>query len=71
MTVTFEAALGDRVEAMIDDCTRCGKCVEACPITAPADVTAEPRAVIEGIIDILRLGAGTEASRRWAQSCVC
>ncbi len=70
MTVTFEAALGERVTDMIDACTRCGKCVEACPITAPGEVTAEPRAVIAGVIDILQRGQGTESARRWAQSCV-
>ncbi len=31
---------------------------------------AEPRAVIGGIIDILRTGDGPEASRNWANACV-
>ncbi len=70
MTVSFETVLGERVAEMVDACTRCGKCVEACPITGPAEVAAEPRAVIEGVFDILRLGIGPELSRRWAQSCV-
>jgi len=33
MSMTFDTALGERVDAMVDACTRCGKCVEACPIT--------------------------------------
>jgi heterodisulfide reductase subunit D len=70
MTVTFETALSDRVAAMADACTRCGKCVEVCPVTGPGGVKAEPVAVISGVIDILRTGDGPEASRKWANACV-
>src|SRR5438105_3215381 len=40
MTETFESALSARVEAMADACTRCGKCVEVCPVTGPGGVKA-------------------------------
>jgi Fe-S oxidoreductase len=70
MTDTFETALADRVAAMADACTRCGKCVEVCPVTGPGGVKAEPVAVISGIIDILKTGDGPEASRKWANACV-
>jgi heterodisulfide reductase subunit D len=70
MTDTFETALSARVAAMADACTRCGKCVEVCPVTGPGGVDAEPRAVIGGIIDILRIGDGPDASRKWASACV-
>ena len=70
MTETFETALAARVEAMVDACTRCGKCVEVCPVTGPGGVNGEPRAVIAGIIDILRTGEGPQASRNWANACV-
>ncbi|MBV8242279.1 MAG: (Fe-S)-binding protein, partial [Hyphomicrobiales bacterium] len=70
MTDTFETALSARVAAMADACTRCGKCVEVCPVTGPGGVDAEPRAVIAGIIDILRTGDGPDASRKWANACV-
>src|SRR5229473_3588403 len=70
MTDTFETALSARVEAMADACTRCGKCVEVCPVTGPGGVNAEPIAVISGIIDILKTGDGPEAARKWANSCV-
>src|ERR671936_2685524 len=70
MTETFESALSARVQAMADACTRCGKCVEVCPVTGPGGVKAEPVAVISGIIDILKTGDGPEASRKWASSCV-
>jgi heterodisulfide reductase subunit D len=70
MTETFESALAGRVAAMADACTRCGKCVEVCPVTGPGGVKAEPREVISGIIDIVRTGDGPEASRKWANACV-
>src|SRR5258708_19251897 len=70
MTVSFESALSARVDTMADACTRCGKCVEVCPVTGPGGVNAEPVAVISGIIDILRTGDGPEASRKWANAFV-
>src|SRR5215470_13391447 len=70
MTMTFESVLAERTAAMADACTRCGKCVEVCPVTGPGGVKAEPVAVISGIIDILKTGTGPEASRKWANACV-
>ena len=68
--ITFEAALNGRVDAMLDACVRCGKCVEACPSVEPAGIAdVNPVDVITGIIDIVRSGAGPEASRKWAASC--
>ena len=79
MTATFESALQARADAMADACTRCGKCVEVCPVTEAAGLTAEERQnpveVIGGIIDILRHsagkdGEGNEAARKWASGCL-
>jgi heterodisulfide reductase subunit D len=68
--LSFEAALDDRVSAMLDACTRCGKCVEACPSAKPAGLSdADPAAVIGGVIELVRNGDGPEASRRWANAC--
>ena len=70
MDESFEAGLTARVDAMLDACTRCGKCVEACPITDPAGVADAPRDVITGVIDVLRGADGTAAARAWAGACV-
>jgi Fe-S oxidoreductase len=68
--ITFEAALEERAGAMADACTRCGKCVEACPSVEPAGIAeAKPVEVISGVIGILRGDVGTDASRRWAAAC--
>jgi len=69
--LSFEAAIDGRVQDMLDACTRCGKCVEACPSVKPAGIAdAKPEDVISGILDILRTGSGPEASRQWAVSCM-
>jgi len=71
---TFESALQGRVDAMAGACTRCGKCVEACPTTVAAGLSAEerqnPATVIGGVIDILRHGEGNAAARKWASGCL-
>ena len=69
--IKFEAALAERVEQMASACTRCGKCVEACPSVAPAGLTgANPVDIIGGVLDIVRSSSGPEASRKWAASCM-
>ena len=69
--ISFETALGQRVEDMLDACTRCGKCVEVCPSVKPAGIAdASAADVISGVLDIVRHGDGPEASRRWAASCM-
>jgi len=69
--ISFETALDERVEQMLDACTRCGKCVEVCPSVKPAGIVdASPQDIITGIIDIVRSGEGPQASRQWAQSCM-
>src|SRR5882762_757756 len=69
--ISFETALGQRVDDMLDACTRCGKCVEACPSVKPAGIAdASSENIISGVLDIVRSGDGPEASRKWAASCM-
>lgn len=66
----FEQALAARIGEMTDACTRCGKCVEVCPVTGQAGVgVAAPASVIAGVFDIIRAGDGPEASKAWAKGC--
>jgi heterodisulfide reductase subunit D len=66
----FEDALSGRIDEMLGACTRCGKCVEACPVATPAGVATPAVDVITGVIDILRGGEGSVDSRRWASTCM-
>jgi heterodisulfide reductase subunit D len=69
--ISFEAALGERVDDMLDACTRCGKCVEVCPSVRPAGIAvSSSEAIISGVLDLVRTGDGPEASRQWAASCM-
>src|ERR1017187_6458272 len=69
--ISFETALGRRVDDMLDACTKCGKCVEVCPSVGPAGISeANQKDVISGVLDIVRTGLGPEASRKWAASCM-
>jgi heterodisulfide reductase subunit D len=71
MPGAFETALNARVDTMLDACTKCGKCFEACPITGAAGIAdADPRAAITGVLDIVRTADGPETARQWASSCV-
>jgi Fe-S oxidoreductase len=71
MPGAFETALNARVDTMLDACTKCGKCFEACPITGAAGIAdAEPREMIAGVLDIVRSGEGPPAARTWASACV-
>ncbi len=66
----FEAALSARTAEMLDACTRCGRCVEVCPVAKPAGVgDAAPESVIAGVLDIVRTGEGPAASKAWAKGC--
>jgi len=67
----FQAALDARVEDMLNACTKCGACFSACPITGPAGLSdADPKEVVAGVLDIVRLGAGPREAETWAKSCM-
>jgi Fe-S oxidoreductase len=67
----FEAALAGRVDDMLAACTTCGACFTACPIAAPAGLgAADPKAVVAGVLDIVRAGYGPASSEAWAKACM-
>jgi Fe-S oxidoreductase len=72
MTATepFMNAVHRRVQDTVSACTRCGKCVEACPMVEPAGLDkANAVAIVDGILDLLRGGEGTADAERWASVC--
>ena len=53
----FMDAVTAQVNETLDACTRCGKCVEACPMVEPAGLDpANAIAIVEGILDPLAGG---------------
>jgi Fe-S oxidoreductase len=70
----FLDALNSRVEETLDACTRCGKCVAACPMVEPAGIelgaeAANAPVIVAGVLDLLAGGEGTPEAERWAQVC--
>ena len=66
----FITALDERVDHILDACTRCGKCVEACPSATAAGIDKSDSAgLVAGVLDILRDGAGPAPAARWAEVC--
>ena len=67
---SFVDALRGRVEDILDACTRCGKCVAACPMIEPAGLDpTHSVAIAVGVIDLLGGGEGTKEAERWAEVC--
>ncbi len=66
----FMDALDAQMRDLSDACTRCGKCVEACPMVPPAGLDpANGPAIVGGILDLLAGGEGTPDAERWAHVC--
>src|ERR1700730_7684524 len=66
----FMDALKARVDDTLGACTRCGKCVEACPMGEAAGLDkGNAVAIVYGVLDLLDGGAGTPDAERWAQVC--
>ncbi|MEK9753145.1 MAG: (Fe-S)-binding protein, partial [Rhodospirillaceae bacterium] len=68
-TTRFEATLDERTQAVVDACTRCGKCVEVCPTPKIAEIAGAPEQIAGGVIDILGGAEGEASSQRWAEVC--
>jgi heterodisulfide reductase subunit D len=69
--ISFETALGARVEDMLDACTRFGKCVKVCPSVKPAGIgDTRPEDIISGVLEVVRTADGPEVSAKWAAACM-
>jgi Fe-S oxidoreductase len=57
---------------ILDACTSCGKCVEACPMSgySPAADGASAADTASGVLSLLRGGEGTPAALGWVSVCV-
>jgi Fe-S oxidoreductase len=66
------AHIRDSSASLAAACTACGECYRACPMVprTPALAAAGPEAVMAGIRDILRDGAGTGEAIAFAGACV-
>lgn len=72
--MSFVDALHERVDETLESCTRCGKCVTACPMVEPAGIDAGPDGaaaplIVEGVLDLIAGGEGTPQAERWAEVC--
>ena len=66
----FLDAIRKRVDQTLDACTRCGKCVVACPMVEPAGLDSRnATAIVGGALDLLAGGPGTPDADRWAAVC--
>jgi heterodisulfide reductase subunit D len=66
----FVEAVQARIAESVDACTRCGKCVEACPMVEPAGLDpANAVPIVTGLVDLLTGGPGAPDAERWAQVC--
>ncbi len=59
------------IESTLADCTTCGKCFEACPMTKYSDKLADKSGatVVAGIQGILKGEAGTPEAVEWTKLC--
>ena len=71
-TGALKAFIHSEAQRILDACTKCGKCVEACPTrrySAPL-TGVEPGTVVTGILSVLRGEQGTPEALGWASVCV-
>ena len=67
----LEDFVGDAADSILQACTRCGHCVQACPVVPSAGLAgADPKAIVAGVLDALRGGAPLSAdSATWVHQC--
>jgi Fe-S oxidoreductase len=70
-TAAFLDYLEREKQHILDHCTRCGKCVQVCPMPQhdAGLQQADAVQVVTGVIELLRTGAVSPEARAWAMSC--
>jgi heterodisulfide reductase subunit C len=71
-TGALKAFIRSETERILEACTRCGKCFEACPMTrySPKLEGAESKAVVADVLAVLRDTPTTGQGIAWASVCV-
>jgi heterodisulfide reductase subunit C len=71
-TGAMKAFIRKETERILAACTRCGKCYEACPMTrySPALTGAEPKAVVDDVLALLREEQSSPQAIGWASVCM-
>lgn len=58
------------IEEILQKCTRCGRCAEVCPIIPHTAANGtDPRAIVQGVLGLLRGEAGNAAAVAWTEAC--
>jgi heterodisulfide reductase subunit D len=69
-TEAFMDYLEQEKQDILEKCTRCGKCVEVCPMTDYTEVRdADPVHVVSQVINLLATGETSPEAEAWTQSC--
>jgi Fe-S oxidoreductase len=69
-TEAFMDYLEQEKQDILENCTRCGKCVEVCPMTAYTEVRdADPVHVVSQVIKLLATGEPSPEAAAWIKSC--
>ena len=71
-TGALQELIRRETERILGACTKCGKCVEACPMTpySPPLKGADSKTVATGILALLRGEQGSPEALGWASVCV-
>ena len=65
----FVVSLDERVNDILDACTKCGACASVCPTPKIAGLTESPEELGKGIVKILQGETITGDSKAWAELC--
>ena len=69
-TEAFMDYLEQEKQDILEHCTRCGKCVDVCPMTEYTEVRdADPVYVVSQVIKLLATGETSPEAEAWIKSC--